>query len=335
MEITDAVAYEVIESSQVGEARRRLLKFARDLGFTEKNENKLSIIATELATNLVKHSGKGGRIIVQGLNSGTDVGVEIFSLDAGRGMDISECLVDGYSSTGTLGTGLGAVKRMTDEFNIFSLPGSGTAIQCKVWNDSTTERLPFARGGLTVPYKHELMSGDKWYVADIPDGLYCLLVDGLGHGVEAAEASNLAIKRFKECLTLPPSAMLKALHTALRGTRGAVGAVAKINTVEQTIVYSGLGNISGILSVDGDYKHLVSMNGTLGYEARKTLDVNLPWNPGSMLIMHSDGLSAKTPDKISEVHTSEVPVIAAWLFQHFAKTTDDATILVVRQEKRK
>jgi anti-sigma regulatory factor (Ser/Thr protein kinase) len=336
MEVSDAMALEIIESSQIGEARRKLLKFAHELGLGEKVENRLSIIGTELGTNLVKHSGSGGRLIIQGLTDGANFGIEIFSLDSGRGMNLEECLVDGYSSTGTLGTGLGAVKRMTDEFAGYSALGSGTSIQCTVWNEIPKKEKPvFSRSGLTVPYKNELLSGDKWYVADIPDGLYCVLIDGLGHGVEAAEASKLAIKRFKENLSLPPVAMIKAMHTALRGTRGAVGAVAKINTAAQTLNYCGLGNISGVLVTDGVHKHLVSMNGTLGYEARKTLEVNMPWLPGSMLIMHSDGLSSKTPDRISEVIDKDVPVIAAWLFQHFAKTTDDATILVVRQEKRR
>ena len=103
----------------------------------------------------------------------------------------------------------------------------------RVWTSARTELTDFLCGGLTVPKKGELLSGDKWLIARTNQHIYCCLIDGLGHGIEAADAANLALKRFRENLSLPPAAMVKLIHTSLRGTRGAVGAGGKIGLRHQ------------------------------------------------------------------------------------------------------
>jgi hypothetical protein len=110
-----------------------------------------------------------------------------------------------------------------------------------------------------------------------------------------------------------------------------VGAVARIDLSERRLDYCGLGNIAGIISHEDSNKHLVSMNGTLGYEAPKISEFTVPWISGSLLIMHSDGLSSKTGNAIAEVEQMPAPLIAGWLYQRHSKNTDDATVLVFKE----
>jgi serine/threonine protein phosphatase PrpC len=127
--------------------------------------------------------------------------------------------------------------------------------------------------------------------------------------------------------------MLETLHQSLMGSRGAVGAVAKINFQEGKLAYAGLGNIAAVLVTRSECKHLTSLNGTLGYEARKITEFTLPWSGQSTLVMYSDGLSSKTAQDLAtiDVESTSSAMIAASLFLYQAKSTDDATVLVVKQ----
>lgn len=333
MDVTDALVFDVAESSQIGEARREIIKLAHSLGFTEHEEAKLGLVYTELATNLIKHTPHGGKIIAQGVSEGDNSGIELFSLDSGGGMDVQKCLADGYSSTGTMGTGLGAVRRNSDSFSIYSEPLVGSAVQVRIWKKPRPAVEKY-QAGLTVPKKGEILSGDKWCIVSSDTTIHCLLVDGLGHGVEASDASKLAVKRFKENLHKAPNAVLNIIHTSLRGTRGAVGAVAKIDLENSRLFYCGLGNIAALVANENKRKHLTSLNGTLGYEARKFLEVTEQWGPNSILIMHSDGLSSKTFEDIYTIANEPAAIIAPWLYQKHSKGNDDSTVLVCKDKPK-
>lgn len=328
---TDAQSFQITESSQLGEARRGIVKVAKDLGFSQANIARLDLVCTELSTNLLKHTREGGTLIAQGLVNDLDVGIELFSLDKGRGMDVKKAQADGYSSTGTMGTGLGSVNRNSDTFNIYSEIGSGSTVQLRIWNSAVCLPDYSSQAGLTVPKSGELLSGDKWSIIELESTTNCLLIDGLGHGIEACEAATLAIKRFRENLGKPPSVVLKSIHTALRGSRGAVGALAQINHDVGKIYFCGLGNIAAIVSRQTDHKHLTSLNGTLGYEARKFMEFTERWSNGSTLVMHSDGLSSKTFEDLYNIQQQTPPIIAAWLYQKYSKGNDDSTILVCKE----
>ena len=118
----------VDELTRVGEARRRSVALAAELGFDEVNQGKAALVVTEAASNLVKHSG-GGELILKGLADGpAGPCLEITAIDTGRGMsDLSRCMADGFSSAGSPGSGTG---RYQSPFRLFrDLLGPG-------WNGS-------------------------------------------------------------------------------------------------------------------------------------------------------------------------------------------------------
>ena len=93
----------------------------------------VALIVTELATNILKHA-KRGEILMRLLDRGDTLGVEFLSLDQGPGIaNLTQCFRDGYSTAGSPGTGLGAIARLADEFDMHTIPGKGTAVLARLW----------------------------------------------------------------------------------------------------------------------------------------------------------------------------------------------------------
>src|SRR4051794_26081497 len=101
-------AIAITESSQIAEARQVATQLATTLGFDETSTGRLALVATELATNIVKHGG-GGEMLISDYDAGPRGGVQLIALDKGRGIhNVARSFEDGYSSAGTAGHGLGA-----------------------------------------------------------------------------------------------------------------------------------------------------------------------------------------------------------------------------------
>jgi anti-sigma regulatory factor (Ser/Thr protein kinase) len=117
--------------SQVAETRRAAASIARRKGLGKDIEARVALVATELATNLSKHAD-GGVIAVNEFADADGSGIELLALDMGPGMaDVARCLIDGFSTVGSPGNGLGAVARVSDRHASYSRPGAGTAVMAR------------------------------------------------------------------------------------------------------------------------------------------------------------------------------------------------------------
>lgn len=325
------------EQSDVGECRRSARRLAEGHGFDEEGVGRICIVATELATNVVRH-GAGGELLMQVLDDGVRPVLEMLAIDRGRGMaDVEKCLQDGYSTGGTAGTGLGAVLRLSTLFDVFSTPGRGTVVLSRI----ARKVDPFAPpprassleyGAVCVAIAGETECGDTWRIADGGDDVGVLVVDGLGHGALAAGAARAAAQVFGERPFEEPSMAMQHLHRALSGGRGAVAACAQWHVAEARVEYAGVGNIYGTLIAAARSQGMVSNNGTLGAHVSRTGQFRYAWPAGGLLVMHSDGLSARwnlaDHPGLSARHAA---VIAALLYRDFARSRDDATVVVVRR----
>lgn len=120
-------------------AAQRAKKFARELHFDEVSRSRLGTVTLELARNALVHGG-GGEMVLRRLCAGGRVGLEMLVADNGPGIkDLEQAMTDGYSTTGGLGTGLGAARRLSDEFEIDSQPGGGTRILIRSWRMTEDE----------------------------------------------------------------------------------------------------------------------------------------------------------------------------------------------------
>ncbi len=327
-----SVSVVVQEGSQVAEARRAALRCAAALRFDADAQGKVGLVATELATNLVKHGG-GGELVVDARRDDLGRAVELLALDAGPGMaDWERCAADGYSTSGSPGTGLGAIRRASEAFDVYSRPSKGTVVFARV-ADGTATPVRFdglELGAVSVPYPGETECGDGWAVMSRPTVLRVLLVDGLGHGVAAAEAARAAVDAFQLGRDDSPTASMARIHEGLRHTRGAAAAVGELDITGGVVTFCGVGNIAGLIASGDAERHLVTHNGTVGHDARRMQLFSYPWPKGSFLLLHSDGLSTHwRAGDYPGLLGCRPAVAAGLLYRDFRRRRDDATVLVV------
>jgi hypothetical protein len=248
--------------------------------------------------------------------------------------DVAACMRDGYSTAGSAGHGLGAVQRQSETIEIASWPDLGTAVLARVSTaESFTVRTAASRawGFVDVPKPGEDVCGDAPSVIERTDARLLMVADGLGHGREAAYAATEAVRLFQRHGNCEIPELLELMHAGLRATRGAAVAIARIDARHSRVTYGGVGNIAGSLMVGEQSRHMISMNGTLGHNARKVQAFDYPAAPGGLVIMHSDGVSTNwSLARYPGLAQRDPTLIAAVLYRDQARHRDDATVLVAR-----
>src|SRR5690242_19224265 len=191
-----SVTIRVDAVDQAGEARRRAADLGARLRLDETTAGRLAIVVTECANNLWKHAG-GGEIVISGCSS-RDTCINVLALDKGPGMaDVGRCFQDGYSTAGSSGTGLGAVKRLSDVCDLYTAPGKGVALLARVRKRGTeNSNFSLEIGGISVPKEGESECGDGFAISPGRHGGTVMVVDGLGHGPIAADCAEAAVAAF-------------------------------------------------------------------------------------------------------------------------------------------
>jgi anti-sigma regulatory factor (Ser/Thr protein kinase) len=328
----------ISDSSQVPGARRAAANLAKRDGFSDAHADKAGLIATELGTNLVKHGG-GGELYLHSVRDSVGVDVlEIMSLDKGPGIaNTFLSLRDGYSTSGSAGTGLGAIRRLSDAFDLYSQPGHGTVVLSRLVSAPSPSVCPLKTleiGAITRPKKGEEVCGDHWSVATQRGQWQVLVADGLGHGPLASEAAMQAARLFRTTRSRALPDLLAAIHGALRSTRGAAVAIADIDVGRQLVRFAGVGNIAGVVVSTTGTKYMVSLNGTAGVEMRKVTEFSYPWPDKALLVLYSDGLvSHWNMDEYPGLYQRHPMIIAAVLCRDYDRGRDDVTVVVVKQVK--
>jgi anti-sigma regulatory factor (Ser/Thr protein kinase) len=319
------------DASRVGEARRTAGITARALGFSEEEEGRVALVVTELGTNLVKHAGHGSLLLRTLLEGGT-AGVEVIAIDRGPGIaDVGASLRDGYSTARTAGNGLGAVRRLATEFDIYSRAPSGTVVVARIWKAGARPRAPLAVGAVCVPHPGEAVAGDDWDVRETAAGCRVMVADGLGHGPLAREAAQTALSIFRTGGDAPPARALEECHAALRATRGAAVALAEVDVRGGSVRYAGVGNVAAALFEGADVQRMVSLNGTLGLGAVRAREFTYRWPAEAVLVMSSDGLNTRwTLADHPGLAARDPSVIAGVLYRDHARGRDDATVVAVK-----
>ncbi len=188
-------------------------------------------------------------------------------------------------------------------------------------------------GGCTRPKLGERTSGDAWAALRIRDQTLIAIVDGLGHGAEAAHAAKVAIAHLHEQMGVETEVMdlrgiLWGLHNALRSTRGAVAALALISPCSLTLRYCGVGNTQAHL-LGAHRSSLVSAPGLLGDARIPPLTVHeVRVDPRSLLVLHTDGLVFD--GSVAYPVLWECREIARDLVAEWGRLDDDVAVVVTR-----
>ena len=340
-----AAVFKVENSSHVGEVRRAGEALSAALGMSESERGSLAIITTEVATNLSRHA-KDGRVLLSGTSVPNAVGIDVTAIDEGPGiMNMSRAMEDGYSTAGTSGHGLGAIRRLATSFDIYSRTGDragcGTVLVATMLAASSVRSLPSSPsnahmlvGTTCVSFDGGRISGDSWMVRASRDRTLAVVVDGLGHGPEAALASSEAIRIVADSPGAAPAELMELAHTALRATRGAAIAIAVVNPSSGAVDFTGIGNISCSLhSPDGTSRSLASLNGTVGHAIRRVQQFQYDWPTGGVLVMHSDGITGRwRMDNYPGLLRHHPQLLAAALYRDALRGRDDSTIVALSEQ---
>lgn len=317
------------DASQVGHARRVVQKLAEQQGFDAADAGRAALVATELASNVLKHAAYG-ELHLRVLAHGGQPGIELLTVDRGHGFDLANCLIDGYSTGGTQGIGLGAVSRLAQVFDVHT-DAHGSVVLARVYKGGTAKDI---RLGVSQHSLHDDPNcGDTWHVTLGEQRVSALLIDGLGHGEEAERAAKAGAQAFAQSPFSAPQYLLGELHQAMNGTRGGAVAIAQYEGARDSIAFIGIGNIGATLVGGERPRGLASHPGIVGGQYRKGQVFDYAHVRGNLLIMFSDGLQSRWNLQAYPGLVLRHPaVIAAVLHRDFCRGRDDVTVLVLDLE---
>ncbi|CAG9180372.1 ATP-binding SpoIIE family protein phosphatase [Cupriavidus pampae] len=325
------------DPSRVGEARRLAADVAARLGFDAIQSGRLAVVVNELGNNLLRHA-VGGRLLIGARTIGDGVAIELISMDQGPGIaDIQTSMRDGHSTAGSAGQGLGAMQRMADDFDIHSRAGEGTLILARFYRERDSRggarRLPgFAVGAICLAAPGERVSGDGWSVSINGGTAEVMVADGLGHGPDAAAAADAALHAFDQ--PRPPGAdrFIEHAHKALRGTRGAAIAMARLDAEAGRIRFAGAGNVIGRILSGVTDRTLLTQNGTAGVQLRTNVqEQEIEWPAHALLLLFSDGVQSRWQLDEPSLLQRDPALVAAFVIWKFCRGRDDATVVVIRR----
>jgi len=188
-------------------------------------------------------------------------------------------------------------------------------------------------GAATWTMAGQLETGDLAVVAPFPSGMLAAVVDGLGHGVEAARAAEAAARVLRRFAAEPIDKLIERTHEALKDTRGAVMSMARFEGSDGTMTWVGVGNVEARLvpgprRSEGIDRSMVLHGGIVGYRLPPLRPTSVLVSPGDVLILATDGVRGDVglPPDLS----GSPEEIALRILADGNKETDDALVLVTR-----
>ncbi|UUF13499.1 MULTISPECIES: SpoIIE family protein phosphatase [Flavobacterium] len=326
--------YKIDDRSLIAFIKREIHNLALQLGFTPHRAGETDIIVAELTSNLIKYANGGELLYRANVEEGQNE-IEIYCLDKGIGFEnVSKIMNDGYSSSNTLGHGLGSIKRLSNDFQIYSMKNWGCVQYVKICEKPDFRLSDIQKGlyhkAIALNYPGEKVCGDGYHIKNLKKGFQIFVGDGLGHGVNAHEAVQLAVKAFKQSVESDPAEILRDIHSKVKKSRGLVATVATVDYSLETWNICGIGNINTRIYDGLENKTYTPYNGIIGHNIPRTLNNSVvPYKKHQIIIMHSDGLRTRwNLSDMNSIFKQSPGIIASALLKENIRGTDDATILV-------
>ena len=183
------------------------------------------------------------------------------------------------------------------------------------------------------PHPAQSVTGDGYVVKRIQRGLLAAVVDGLGHGADAAAAAALCIDTLAANAELPILTVLRHCHERLRGTRGATVSVAVFDFEIDTLTWSGVGDVVALLvradeTARPKTETLVPRAGLLGSGSPALVASNVALGRDDVIVLATDGIEPGFERSVAR--SGRPQALADRILNAHAKRTDDALVLVAR-----
>jgi hypothetical protein len=197
--------------------------------------------------------------------------------------------------------------------------------------DTPLPLLEWGVASLALP--GQAVCGDRHLVQPFPNGVLVAVVDGVGHGEEAASAAAVAIATMAAHADEAVVPLLRRCHEALRETRGAAITVGSFNALHGTMTGIGVGTVQGVLlradrAAQPDCEPIVLHGGVVGLQLPPLHSFVVTVAPGDSLVMATDGIRGGFAEGLSVVEPPQR--VADRILARDAKGTDDALVLVAR-----
>jgi anti-sigma regulatory factor (Ser/Thr protein kinase) len=323
----------IYDEASVSSARQRVRETGQDANVDKDLIERVAIIASELANNQLAHARQGYFDVKPITREGVR-GLEVIAADIGPGIqNPSIAIKDKVSTSGSLGAGLASVLRMADEVEFDNRIFEGTCVLARKF-ESRPASLCCEIAIMGKPYPGELISGDDGVFFQSESEFLAGVADGLGHGPEARQASNCAVEALSKTRHMYLDQIVIQLNRELAETRGCAMSIVRYKRNDRTLECTSVGDVHSHLYHLKDAHFFASTPLILGEGnllRQKVRVEKVLVEPGSVLVMFTDGLKSRTSLKAQlDVLRQPAIVIADHLLQNDARPDDDALVLVAR-----
>lgn len=317
----------VANGSAVGAARRRASFLSSELGATSEQRARVELVVSEGARNALKHGDKG-EVWLTPLEDCGCHGLDVHFVDSGPGIDdLPRAMTNGYSTSGTQGSGLGTIRRQSDLFDIVTGP-DGTVVWARFWFGEPPPTSDLQIAGLRFTYPDEVVSGDGWRFT--PRNRRIVVVDGVGHGPTAWAAAGLALESMDLQGELPLDEAVANVHEVLRGTSGV--ALHALELGEEEVRNVAVGNVEAmIVRGNGTQDQLRRQRGVVGYRLPSKIEIYThPWSANDVVALWSDGFAIRgTMPLTPRLGRLPTPVTVSVMARQAVMNIDDSTLVAV------
>ena len=325
----------VTHSGEALVARRLARSMAGELGFAEKAAEEIGLVAGELAANLVRHAG-GGQMVLERLEEDGRVGLRMDAQDSGPGIvDVDRAMIDGFSTAGGLGYGLGTANRLMDDLEVDSERGKGTHVVGRRWLRVDTERAagcPLDFGAASRPHPKMAANGDAFVIEKWESSALVGVIDGLGHGQFAHRAAQAARQYVDSHFDRPLGEIFRGVGHSCRATRGVVMALARFDWGAGKLTFASVGNVEARVCGAPAPVRFIARRGVIGGRAPAPLVSECGWEPSCMMALYSDGLTGHWEWKdFAHLRDRSAASVAQEMLRTLGKDNDDATVIVVKE----
>jgi anti-sigma regulatory factor (Ser/Thr protein kinase) len=327
------ISFKADDRSYFSLIKKEIHREATEAGMSVSRIHELDLIVAEMTSNLFKYSDDGELLLGVFPNGGNPY-IELISIDNGPGMmNPTKMMQDGISTSNTLGHGLGSMKRLSDNFELYSQMGWGTIVLSRVYNEpEKIKKNELVMRPIVVYKPGEKTSGDGFIYKKTDKYIKMMLADGLGHGPEANKAVNEAANAFKIFPDYSPTETIRFIHNSIKKTRGAVMNIVGFDLEEKTWSTTGVGNIQARLFGPVNFKNHMSYNGIVGHNIPNTMNEQVyPSEEFNQVMLCSDGIKTRIDmARYPMMYKYDLTVLAAAIYKDHARRNDDMSVVIAK-----
>ncbi|MDD3519337.1 MAG: hypothetical protein PHQ14_13395 [Chromatiales bacterium] len=323
--------------------RTRLLSVAQRIGFSSVQRDNMALAASEIASNILKYAAGRGSIQIW---QQPGPAVDLFALDFGPGIpDLGQAQQDGYSTSNTLGKGLGSIQRLSQQSAIYTRCAdqspvrkwTGTAVLARFMLAPQATRwcAPYEVGLYSRSLSDERYNGDRIYLHRYPGGLRWLHLDGLGRGRMAQEATMDVGQHLLG--QTDPLRILDGVDRQLTTTRGAVGVACDYRDSGHAVHIAGIGDLHAHVAQPqmGAEETLAFAPGILGREHKHAAEHGTNFNGRGVAITASDGIRRNWDGSSFPGLFNQHPQLIAYILGNImGRMSDDQSLCVAAFDPR-